>query len=96
MAKDKEKVVDEVWTEGRVREFLDILPAENIDPDFHRLLKAYQAMRAEDFALFVPLFIAGGHDIDARDRLGRTVLSYVSEHRNSGEFAEILKQHGAA
>ncbi|MDX9874414.1 MAG: PA4642 family protein [Spongiibacteraceae bacterium] len=93
--KDKEKVIDEVWTEARVREFLDVLPAENVDPDFHRLLKAYQAMRAEDFAAFVAMFVESGGNINARDRNGRTVLSYVIEHRNSGEYAEALRQHGA-
>jgi len=95
MAKDKEKVIDEVWTEARVREFLDVQTAVNIDADFHRLQKAYQAMRADNFADFVQMFIAAGHNINARDPQGRTVLSYAQEHRNSEEFVTVLKQHGA-
>jgi len=95
MAKDKEKVIDEVWTETRVREFLDVKTAANIDADFHRLQKAYQAMRADNFAEFVQMFIDAGHNINARDLTGRTVLSYMQEHRNSGEFVEIMQQHGA-
>ena len=95
MAKDKEKVIDEVWTEARVREFLDVKPAENIDADFHKLLKAYQAMRPEDFTDFLRLFVEAGGNINARDRAGRTVLSYMKEHRNSDEFVELMQQHGA-
>lgn len=95
MAKDKEKVIDEVWTEARIREFIDVIPAENVEADFHRLMKAYQAMRAEDFEDFLDMFIADGHQLNARDPSGRTALSYVREHRNSAEFAKALEQRGA-
>jgi hypothetical protein len=95
MAKDKEKVIDEVWTEARIAEFLDARPAQGIDADFHVLLKAYQAMRAEDFDIFIGLFTAQKRNINALDPGGRTLLSYVREHRNSDEFARILEQNGA-
>jgi hypothetical protein len=48
--KDKQKIVDEVWTEERIRSFLDLQPPAGMDADFHRLQRAYQSMRAEDFA----------------------------------------------
>lgn len=95
MRKDKEKVLDEVWTEDRVREFLDVQPPKGVNADFHMLLKAYQSMRAEDFEIFISMFLDKGHDINATDDRGRTVLNYASEHRNSGEFVEILKNNGA-
>ena len=53
MRKDKEKVVDEVWTEEHVKSFLNVKPHDGSDEDFHMLLKAYQSMRASDFELFV-------------------------------------------
>ena len=95
MAKEKEVVVDEVWTEARVREFLDVKPAEAVEADFHMLLKAYQQMRADDFEKFVAMFLADGHNINVRDPNGRTVLSYVREHAKSGEYVEILQRNGA-
>ncbi len=95
MAKDKEKVIDEVWNEARIAEFLDVNPAAGIDADFHALLKAYQAMRAEDFEIFIELFKQQGRDLSALDPHGRTLLSYAREHRNSEEFVRILEQHGA-
>jgi hypothetical protein len=95
MAKEKEVVVDEVWTEARVREFLDVKPAEAVEADFHILLKAYQQMRADDFEKFVAMFLADSHNLNARDPQGRTVLSYIREHAKSGEYAEILQRNGA-
>ena len=95
MKKDKEKVLDEVWTTARVRDFLDVQPAENIEADFHALLKAYQSMRAENFAEFVDFFVSDGRDIHARNPKGETVLEIISRHRNSGEYADILRKNGA-
>lgn len=95
MKKDKEKVLDEVWTEDRVRAFLDVEPKAGENPDFHKLLKAYQSMRADDFALFLDMFLEIDGDLNATDPAGRTVLSYVQEHRKSGEFAIALQQRGA-
>ncbi len=93
--KDKEKVHDEVWTEVRIREFLDVQPAAGINVDFHAIMKAYQAMRAEDFADFIGFFIEQKRDINAKDGNGRTALSYIREHRIASEYAETLVKHGA-
>jgi hypothetical protein len=95
MAKDKEVIVDEVWTEARIRDFLDVKPAEAIEADFHALLKAYQQMRADDFEKFVAMFIEQGRNVNVCNPQGRTVLSYIHEHAKSGEYAQILMQHGA-
>lgn len=96
MAKDKEKVLDEVWTEDRVREFLSVEAKAGTNPDFHKLLKAYQSMRADDFELFIGMFLEAGGDINATDKAGRSVLSYAKEHRNSAEFVAALEKNGAA
>jgi len=96
LKKDKEKVVDEVWNEARVREFLTVEPAENVEADFHMLLKAYQSMRADDFADFVGFFVEEGRDVNSKGPAGKTVLSIVKEHRNSGEFVAVLSGAGAA
>jgi len=95
MAKEKEVVVDEVWTETRIREFLDVKPAEDVEADFHALMKAYQQMRADDFAKFVAMFIEQGRNVNAKGPQGRTVISYMREHTKSVEYVQILEQHGA-
>jgi hypothetical protein len=95
MRKDKEKVLDEVWTEEHVRSFLRVRPHDGSDEDFHMLLKAYRSMRVEDFELFVRFFLDENRDLDATGRDGRSVLDIVATHRRGTAFAAILKAAGA-
>lgn len=93
--KDKEKVLDEVWTLDRVKEFLDVQPAAGTNADFHMLLKAYQSMRADNFEQFVALFVEKGYDINAVDAKQQTVLAIAKQHKASTEFVNILLANGA-
>ncbi len=95
MRKDKEKVLDEVWTEDHVRSFLDVRSHDGSDDDFHMLLKAYQSMRASDFELFVQFFREQDRNVNAAGLDGRSVLDIISTHRHGAEYAEILKTAGA-
>ena len=96
MRKDKEKVLDEVWTEDHVKSFLDVRPHDGTDENFHMLLKAYQSMRASDFELFLEFFTADQRDVNAQGKDGRTLLDIVSTHRHGVEYADILKAAGAS
>ena len=96
LKKDKEKVLDEVWTQQRVKDFLEIKPAEDIEADFHVLLKAYQSMRLENFEEFLGFFIAEGRNLSATSPEGDTVLSIVKQHRSSTEYAAALESNGAS
>jgi hypothetical protein len=95
MRKDKEKVLDEVWTEDHVKSFLNVRSHDGTSEDFHMLMKAYQSMRASDFELFVGFFRDEGRDVNASGKDGRTVLQIVSTHRHGVEYADILKAAGA-
>lgn len=99
MRKDKAKVLDEQWDDARVASFLEVRPGdggpagEGVD---HRLLlRAYQSMRAADFARFVALFVAAGRDLDATGPDGRSVLAELREHRYGAPYAETLIRAGA-
>ena len=96
MRKDKEKVLDEVWTEDHVKSFLNVRPHDGSDEDYHMLLKAYQSMRASDFELFVSFFCEQGRNLNATGGDGRTVLALVGEHRHGSEYANILLNAGAS
>lgn len=96
MRKDKEKVLDEVWTEDHVKSFLNVRSHDGTEEDFHMLLKAYQSMRPDDFELFVGFFLAESRNINSTGGDGRTVLAIVKEHRLGTEFAEILVDNGAS
>ena len=95
MKKDKEKVIDEVWTDDRIRSFLTVKSYDAVQEDFHMLLKAYQSMRASDFETFVTYFAGERRDINARNPDAESVLDIVRQHHNSGEYADILIAAGA-
>lgn len=95
LKKDKEKVLDEVWTKERVKDFLHVQAADDVDADFHVLLKAYQSMRLENFTEFVEFFIADGRNLNARNPNGQTVLSIIRQHEKSTAYAAVLERLGA-
>ncbi len=95
MKKDKTKVLDEVWTEDRIKSFLDILPPSGVNKDFFCLLKSYQQMREEDFVDLITYFLEAKRDINAVNEDGETILQYIIPHRRSTEFQKILKDAGA-
>ena len=97
---DKQKVVDEVWDDARIRGFLDKAPlGEGVDPDFSALLYAYRSMRPEDFRVFIDYFIQAGRNLDARGEAGETLLDVIAQHRLAEPFRRILADaaapHGA-
>ncbi len=93
---DKPKVIGEEWSDERVKSFLAITPYNSdTNADFNALIKAYQAMIAEDFERFVGFFVEAGRDLNAVDENGETILDLVSRHRRSTAYAQILKKAGA-
>lgn len=93
---DKPKVLDEEWSDERVRSFLLLEPFDtSINPDYHVLARAYESMRADDFRRFLAFFTEASRDLDARSPDGETILDRVSQHRRSVEYAQALKDAGA-
>lgn len=91
MKKDKAKVLDEQWDDERVASFLAPRPGDGSRPDHRLLLRAYQSMRAADFARFIPLFVQAGRDLSAPGPDGRTVLEEIREHRYGTDYAAIIE-----
>ncbi|MCY4094934.1 MAG: PA4642 family protein [Gammaproteobacteria bacterium] len=93
---DKQKVIDEVWTDGRVKEFLNtITPSQageefSGDHDFYVLLRAYHAMRLEDFEKFLEYFREEGGDLQATNGRDQTVRTFISTHRKAGPFIAAI------
>ena len=94
--KDKQKVLDEVWDDARVRSFLGKeRPSQSGTPlpgdaDFYVLRHAYQAMRAEDFDRFLTFYAAQGRDVRAKDGRGRTLAEAIAHHANAAPFVKLL------
>ena len=90
MRADKAKVVDEVWDDQRIQEFLDKAPLGSENPAFSQLLYAYRSMRAEDFARFIAAFEARGGDINTPSNAGLTLRQTIEPHRKAAPFLAIL------
>jgi hypothetical protein len=88
-------VRDEWWSDERIQSFMELESSADESSDFHILSKAYQGMVPEAFERFVQFFMEAGRNLEQKNMHGQTILSIVSEHRNAGEYAEILKKAGA-
>ena len=95
LKKDKKKVLGEHFDDERIKSFLNFLPPDGVDPDFHVLEKAYRGMIAENFATFIQFFIEAGRDINAKNPAGLTILDIVRQHRHGDEYIDTLIKAGA-
>ncbi|MCY4045774.1 MAG: PA4642 family protein [Cellvibrionales bacterium] len=89
--KDKEKVLDEVWTTERVKDFLALHVPAGENPDFYLLHMAYKNMRLENFEEFLAFFTAAGKDLNAKDSQDRTVLDLIKSHKKGQGYAAALE-----
>jgi len=88
-------VRDEWWSDERVSSYLDMQAPADLAADFHVLVKAYRGMVPEAFERFIVFFREAGRNLDQPGPDGRSILQVVSTHRNSGEYARILRDAGA-
>ena len=99
MRKDKQKVLDEVWDDDRVKSFLGkAAPSQAAvqlpgDRDFYVLRHAYQSMRPGDFARFLGFYADQGRDVNAKDGQGRTLADVIASHAHAKPFIEVLSAH---
>ncbi len=89
------EVRDEVWSDERIKSFLDILPPEGTPTDYNIILLAYRGMLPEMFARFIPFFVEAGRDINVTLEDNTTILDLIAAHRKSSEYADVLIKSGA-
>ena len=94
--KDKEKVFGGEWSEAQLREFLVAESYDGSDADYIAVIRAYRHMVPETFADYVELFKKEGHDLNAKNADGVTLLQTIASHSKGVEYAEALKSAGAA
>ena len=92
LKKDKEKVIDPVWSEERIREFLDLQPPAGENADHHKLLKAYQSMREEDFDDFIGFFVTAGGQLEAKNEQNESVIDIISTHRHGQPYIDAISK----
>ena len=89
--KDKEKVFGGEWTEDQLKEFLVAESYDGSDADYIAAIRAYRHMVPETFADFVAVFKAEGHDLNAKNVAGETILDTISGHTLSNAYAEAVR-----
>ncbi len=92
--KDKRKVIGEPMTDEQIKLFLDLPPEEGENADFHVLIRAYRALRVEDFERFLVFFIEQGRDLRAQDDKGRTLIEVMRGHGKNDDYIAVLEQAG--
>lgn len=95
MRKDKKKVVGEPMSDEQVAVFLGFRPQGDESVDHYLLARAYRSLRAHDFVRFLSMFQAAGHDVNAQDAKGRTLMQIISEHEQAEEYVAALLEAGA-
>lgn len=92
---DKKAVIGESMTAEQLKNFLVTATQSRVFTDFDILLKAYRGMTADDFKRFIDLFIAEGHNINAHNKEGKSLLAIVQAHSSSTDYVSILQHAGA-
>lgn len=89
--KDKEKVFGGEWSEAQLREFLVADAYDGADADYVAVIRAYRHMVPGTFADFIKLFAAEGHDLNAKNAEGTTLLATIESHAQGKEYADIIR-----
>ena len=95
LKKDKQKVLGEVFDDERVKSFLNYLPPEGVNRDFHVLEKAYRSMNIDNFVTFVDFFKQAGYDLNAENPEGMTITKIIQQHQNGSVYGQALINAGA-
>jgi hypothetical protein len=95
LKKDKEKVLGEVFDDERVKSFLQYESPAGVSTDFHLLEKTYRGMNIDNFVTFLDFFKEAGHDLNATNPDGKTMVEVASEHGHGAEYVIALKAAGA-
>lgn len=96
LKKDKQKVLGETFDDERIKTFLDVETAGNVNVDYHILEKAYRGMHHENFKTFIGFFVDAGRDLNAKNLEGKTLLQIIDTHRHGEDYAQCLRTAGAS
>ena len=91
MALSQPATFNEEWSDERVFAYLNQLPPEGVNADFHVLYHAFKHMRANDYERLLTKFIADGRDLNAPNPEGKRIHDVIAEFpRQSAEFLAVL------
>lgn len=84
---------NEPWSDERVYAYLDQLPPQGVDADFHVLYNAFKHMRPYDYERLLARFVADGRRLDATNPQGLTIAEVIAQYpRQKDEFLQVLQK----
>ena len=95
LKKDKEKVFGGKWSKEQFNDFLAVTSHDGTDVDYLMVIQAYRYMLAPTFSEYIALFTAAGHNLNALNLEGESILTTISSHTASADYANVLKDAGA-
>lgn len=91
MAFNQPATFNEEWSDARVFAYLNQLPPQGENQDFHILYNAYKHMRPADFERLLQQFTVQGHNINATNAEGLRIHDVIALYpRHSNEFLAVL------
>lgn len=91
MALAQPATFNEEWPDERVFAYLNHLPPEGVNADFHVLYHAFKHMRPADYERLLTRFVAEGRDIQASNPQGQRIHEIIAAYpRQSAPFLEVL------
>ncbi|WOE32997.1 MULTISPECIES: PA4642 family protein [unclassified Acinetobacter] len=91
MALSQPATFNEEWSDERVFAYLNQLPPEGVNADFHVLYHAFKHMRPTDYERLLNQFIADGRNINAQDPEGQRIHDVIAQYpRHKDEFLAVL------
>ena len=93
MALSQPATFNEEWSDERVFAYLNQLPPEGVNGDFHVLSHAFKHMRPADYQRLLTQFTADGRDVNAQNPEGQRIHDIIAQYpRQSEGFLEVLDQ----
>lgn len=93
MALSQPATFNEEWSDERVFAYLNQLPPEGVNGDFHVLSHAFKHMRPADYQRLLTQFTADGRDVNAQNPEGQRIHDIIAQYpRQSKGFLEVLAQ----
>lgn len=93
MALSQPATFNEEWSDERVFAYLNQLPPEGVNADFHVLYHAFKHMRPTDYQRLLTQFVADGRDINAQNPEGKRIHEVIAQYpRHQQEFLAVLAQ----
>ena len=91
MALSQPATFNEEWSDERVFAYLNQLPPEGVNADFHVLYHAYKHMRPTDYERLLIQFVTDGRNINATNIEGQCIHDVIAQYPRQKEgFLEVL------